>query len=212
MRPAAVRQTFSEPKRHAIVAAAKQAFLRDGYGAGMDAIAAAAAVSKQTVYNHFGSKEELFKAVVDEVSAQLLAPLADPQHLGAEPRRALARIGQTYLRLLLAPETIALHRIIVAEAPRFPALARDIFASGPGRAVASLARSLAEADRRGVLRVPQPELSAEQFFGALAGLLRLRALMLVSTGIDEQSVTSAVEHAVTAFLRAHAPESAGRPL
>ncbi|MFJ5138511.1 TetR/AcrR family transcriptional regulator [Streptomyces sp. NPDC088707] len=51
-------------KRQAIVRAARDLFLREGFGVGMDAIAAEAGVSKVTVYNHFGSKEALFTAVV----------------------------------------------------------------------------------------------------------------------------------------------------
>lgn len=60
-RPAGPR---AEAKRRAIVTAAREAFLRDGFGVGMDTIAAGAGVSKVTVYNHFGSKEALFTAVV----------------------------------------------------------------------------------------------------------------------------------------------------
>ncbi len=203
MRPVTTRPSPSEPKRQAIVTAAKESFLRDGYGARMDAVAAAAAVSKQTIYNHFGSKEELFKAVVDEVAAQLLAPLLDPRHLHAAPRDALTEFGLIYMRLLLAPSSLALHRIVVAEAPRFPSLSRAIYASGPGRAVTSLAHYLTEADRRGLLRVPDPEISAEQFFGTLNGFSQLRALLLVTDGPDENAARRAVDHAVSSFIRAH---------
>ncbi|MDV9189945.1 TetR/AcrR family transcriptional regulator, partial [Streptomyces sp. SR27] len=51
-------------KRQAVLRAARDLFLREGFGVGMDAIAAEAGVSKVTVYNHFGSKEALFTAVV----------------------------------------------------------------------------------------------------------------------------------------------------
>ncbi|MER5307102.1 TetR/AcrR family transcriptional regulator [Streptomyces sp. NPDC002773] len=61
-------------KRQAIVRAARALFLREGFGVGMDAIAAEAGVSKVTVYNHFGSKEALFTAVV---AGALDEPLAD---------------------------------------------------------------------------------------------------------------------------------------
>ncbi|MET7756623.1 TetR/AcrR family transcriptional regulator [Streptomyces sp. NPDC005389] len=61
-------------KRQAIVRAARDLFLREGFGVGMDAIAAEAGVSKVTVYNHFGSKEALFTAVV---AGGLDEPLGD---------------------------------------------------------------------------------------------------------------------------------------
>jgi AcrR family transcriptional regulator len=42
-----------------------------------DEVAAEAGVSKQTVYNHFGSKEGLFRAIVDHVSGELLDVLVE---------------------------------------------------------------------------------------------------------------------------------------
>ncbi|MEV2273523.1 TetR/AcrR family transcriptional regulator [Nonomuraea africana] len=53
-------------KRLAIIRAARTAFARDGFTVGMDTIAAEAGVSKVTVYNHFGSKETLFPAVIGD--------------------------------------------------------------------------------------------------------------------------------------------------
>ncbi|MFC8392877.1 TetR/AcrR family transcriptional regulator [Streptomyces sp. NPDC057238] len=44
--------------------AARESFLREGFGVGMDAIATTAGLSEVTVYNHFGSKEALLTAVI----------------------------------------------------------------------------------------------------------------------------------------------------
>ena len=56
-------------KAGAILAAAERAFLAQGFGAvSMDAIARAAGVSKATVYAHFAGKEELFGAIVADLS------------------------------------------------------------------------------------------------------------------------------------------------
>ena len=51
-------------KRRAILAAARTVFMRDGFGVGLDVIAAEADVSKVTIYNHFGSKDQLFAEVI----------------------------------------------------------------------------------------------------------------------------------------------------
>ena len=54
-------------KRQVIVRAATQVFLESGYGtASMDTIAAVAGVSKQTVYSHFGAKDALFEAIIED--------------------------------------------------------------------------------------------------------------------------------------------------
>src|ERR1700761_3943858 len=78
-------------KRRAITAAATALFLRDGYrDTSMDAVAAQAAVSKQTVYKQFADKEQLFRAVVLEVTANSAAIIAA---LTAELRRPQASSG-----------------------------------------------------------------------------------------------------------------------
>lgn len=86
-------------KRQAVVRAARDLFLREGFGVGMDAIAAEAGVSKVTVYNHFGSKEALFTAVVagaldeplhGDADGPDLSRLADAEDL----RAALTEAGQ----------------------------------------------------------------------------------------------------------------------
>lgn len=100
----------------------------------MDLVAAEAGVSKQTVYNHFGSKEELFRAIVEHVSGGLLEVLAGRDSARADPAAILEAIVRRFLNLLLTPSYLALHRMLVAEAPRFPDLAREISTSAGRRA------------------------------------------------------------------------------
>ena len=60
------RRSKSEEKRQQILSAASDLFLTRSFeGASMDQVAVAAGVSKQTVYSHFGSKEELFSAIIE---------------------------------------------------------------------------------------------------------------------------------------------------
>ncbi|MGH6945659.1 MAG: TetR/AcrR family transcriptional regulator, partial [Geminicoccaceae bacterium] len=169
-------RTVSAPKHDAILDAAKRVFLREGYSASMDLVAAEAGVSKQTVYNHFGSKEGLFRAIVDHLSSELLEMLFERDGARADPAATLETIARRFLKLLLTPSSLALHRMLVAEAPRFPDLAREIYV-GPARAASELARYLAEESRKGTLAVADPALAAEQFFGALCGNLHLRVLL-----------------------------------
>src|SRR5437588_46985 len=65
------------PKRDAILDGAWGVFLKHGYAlATMDEIAAAAGVSKRTVYDHFPSKEQLFGAIVERRRDEMLQGLA----------------------------------------------------------------------------------------------------------------------------------------
>ena len=57
----------SPAKRSAIVRAALEVFLREGYArASVDAIAATAGVSKRTIYDYYGDKEQLFLSTLQE--------------------------------------------------------------------------------------------------------------------------------------------------
>ncbi len=197
-------RTVRTPKHDAILDAARRVFLREGYSASMDLVAAEAGVSKQTVYNHFGSKEELFRAIVDHASGELLEVLAEGDGARADPAATLEAIARRFLKMLLAPSHLALHRTLVAEAPRFPDLAREIYRGGPAHAASELAHYLAQETREGTLAVADPALAAEQFFGALCGHLHLRALLSPREAPGEAEIERAISHAVRGFLRAHA--------
>jgi TetR/AcrR family transcriptional repressor of mexJK operon len=68
------RAGLSDKKRQAILRGGKAVFLKSGFGgASMDQVAAAAGVSKMTVYRHFGSKEELFAGVITELCQRIVA-------------------------------------------------------------------------------------------------------------------------------------------
>ncbi len=105
-----------ESKRASIVLAAQALFCANGYGATtMEAIAEHAGVSKLTVYNQFGSKQDMFVAAVTAKCAEMLAPLdlAATGHM--PPRHALIATGHTFLGLLLSPEAVAMFRLIMQE-------------------------------------------------------------------------------------------------
>src|SRR5579863_9560404 len=124
-------------KAESILAAAKQSFLANGFGAvSMDTIAREAGVSKATVYAHFAGKEELFGAVIGRECrfAGLSVRELDP----ADLRASLATLGRRFLDLLLSPDAIALHRIILGEVSRFPALGEVFWRAGPERNLAQI--------------------------------------------------------------------------
>ena len=75
-RPAASGRRKSDSKRRAIIDGACRVFLAEGFGgANMDAVAAAARVSKMTVYRYFPSKELLFAGVVRDMCDRIVDPV-----------------------------------------------------------------------------------------------------------------------------------------
>lgn len=158
----------SERKRAAIIAAARSAFLEEGFEAtSMDRIAAAADVSKRTVYNHFDSKESLFAAVVRALYADLVGgePFAlDPS---GDPAAVLSGFAKSLLAELARPERQKLIRVVIAESRRFPQVSALYFAEGKEPAVGRLAAWLHRQDASGRLVVADPVLAAQQFLGML---------------------------------------------
>jgi TetR/AcrR family transcriptional repressor of mexJK operon len=197
---------LSEHKHRAIQQAGTDVFLRLGYGsASMDLVAAEAGVSKQTIYNHFQSKEALFKAIVEDLTSTLMAPLIVRDPAKSTPKHILLSLGRDFLALMLRPSSLALYRLIVAESARFPELGGAIYAVGAGRLIAMLADYLAWETRNGRLSVSEPELAAEQFVGMLTGRMQLRALLGVCTAPKEGELQRRAEHAVSCFLVLYAP-------
>jgi AcrR family transcriptional regulator len=209
---------LSERKHLAIQEAGKSVFLRLGYGsASMDLIAAEAKVSKQTIYNHFHSKDALFKAIVTDMTMTLIAPLSVRDAPKSSPDRLLRTLGREFLTLMLEPSSLALYRLIVAESGRFPELGGELYAAGAGALIRLLADYLAWETRNGRLSVAEPEHAAEQFIGMLSGRVQLRALLGVAANPGAEEVNGRVEHAVSSFLTLYAPaavpsvKSAARP-
>lgn len=200
---ALVSKPSESSTRAKILEAAKRKFLAGGYGAtSVEEIAAEAEVSKQTVYNHFGSKETLFRALIEELSGGLLLSASLPEgETGV--RATLLAFARRFLHLALDPTSLGLHRLLVSETPHFPELARAVFEAGPRRTVASLAGWITAASRRGDLRVDNPTLAAEQLLGALRGHLQLRALFGVAPAPDAAEMNVAAEHAIDAFMAAY---------
>jgi TetR/AcrR family transcriptional repressor of mexJK operon len=185
--------------RERVLRAAKSSFLTHGYRSSVDAIARRAGVAKQTVYHHFPSKDELFKEVARELAKRVLVELeSGPRDL----RGALLRFARAYRRRVLGAQGLAMFRAVVPEVPRFPALARAMYAGGAGALVERLAAVLAAGMQAAELRRDDPELAAELFLGMLVGHDRLKRLFGV--GWEEKEARRSAR-IVDCFLRAYAP-------
>ena len=89
-------------KAESVLAAAKRAFLAAGFGAvSMDTIAREAGVSKATVYAHFGSKEDLFGAVIERECEQYFSRFSVDELDPRDVRASLTVLGRRFLELVL---------------------------------------------------------------------------------------------------------------
>lgn len=196
-------------KSEPIIASARALFLERGYdGTSLDDVAAASGVSKTTVYSNFRDKETLFARVLEEVTARaeailtrLHAPLA-----GDDPVEVrLREFGDRLVGGVLQPDVVALRRLAITEALRFPALVATYWDRGPGRTVALLAEALSTCHDRGELDVGDPATAALGLAYALTGPPQDRALLTPDSPMTAAEVDAHVGHVVTAFVRAYAP-------
>jgi TetR/AcrR family transcriptional regulator, mexJK operon transcriptional repressor len=204
----AANQPRSRRKREAILEAATEAFLEHGYlGTSMDEIAAAAGVSKQTVYKHFADKRTLFAemvaSVVDESRDPVEAELAtiEPADDVAADLRRLAR---RQLDSILEPRLLALRRLVIAEAGRFPELGRTFYERGFGRSSARVAEALARLAEGGALRVDDPQLAAAHLSWLTLSAPVNRAMLLGTDGIpSKREIDRYIDAGVRVFLAAY---------
>jgi AcrR family transcriptional regulator len=198
----------SERKRQAILDAAREAFLSKGYGrTSMDEIAAAAAVSKQTVYKNFADKESLFTEIIDRaiaeterVAAPVVESWADSTDLAAE----LRTFARRHVVRVLQPHLIQMRRIVIAEAERFPDLARTWYERAPRSAHRNFAAEFAELASRGLLRIDDPDLAAEHFNWLILSIPLNRLMFLPDTTFSQAELERYAEEGVRVFLAGYA--------
>ena len=169
----------------------------------MARIAAVAGVSKGTLYNHFDSKAALFTAFVGEKCDQNLARVFDGADHDGDPAEVLHGIGKRMVQMMLSEVGLAIYRVVIAEAAKFPDLARGFFEAGPARAIAFMAGWLAEETRRGRLSVPDPAFAAEQFFNLCQTRLVLRRKLEMLPDPPDGDIDDVVEASITMFLRTY---------
>jgi TetR/AcrR family transcriptional regulator, mexJK operon transcriptional repressor len=182
--------------------AATTVFLRNGYvGASMDEVAAVAAVSKQTVYKHFVSKERLFTDIVlgsvgqvDELFRTAVESLRDTDNLDKD----LGELARRFIMFILQPDVMRLRRLVIAEADRFPEVGRTFYAQGPERVAAALAECFEHLTERGLLHVDDPLLAAYHFCWLILSIPWNKVLLC---GSDQQPTPAELEHFAESGLR-----------
>lgn len=193
----------SDPaKREAILEAARALFFRGGPEAlNMEAVAREAGVSKVTVYAHFGPREALMRAVIIEQKERLVAALHEPVDDAAGLRRSLMAFGLELLNFLCSDDYLLLDRMLAAHLHADPGLGRLIHEHGPQAVVAQLAALLERLHERGLVRLDDSRVAAEQLIGMWLGTLRERLLMLGERP-DAEELQRRLQSGIDTFVRA----------
>jgi TetR/AcrR family transcriptional regulator, mexJK operon transcriptional repressor len=192
-------------KTDSILCAADSLFTARGYTrVSMDDIAAAAPVSKATLYARFKDKAALFSAVVTAKCAALTLPLETGISDTDPPAAALRRFGMLYLEKSLSDESIKLIGLMAGTNGDFPEVTRNYYKSGLERVEKIMASYLRAQHKRKTLRVADPDLAAEMFHGLLRGNNHFRCLFGHMPRRNKKDLKKMVDYAVDMFMATHA--------
>ncbi len=187
--------------RDRILEVATELFLTEGYGStSIEAVAGRAGISKRTFYHRFDDKAALFAAVVHRIIGQIRPPPGVPLLAGATLQGILRRLAGFILRAALSPQAIALHRLVTAEAARFPNLVRAVYDEGWAQEATTLIGDLLARE------LPDPHLSVELRSFAAAQFLHMvvaqpqRRTMGLGAPMTPSELDAWADHTVNLFL------------
>jgi AcrR family transcriptional regulator len=205
--PQAPSRKGQAAKERAIAEAATRVFLRYGYtDASVDAIAAEACVAKQTVYNHFGGKDQLFRSVISQAQqsmggnpdpAALEEWLATSRDLDAD----LRTFGREAVRAVLREDIVALRRLVIAERDRHPELLAEWARPRPAIEQA-LARAISRQAQGGTLDVPDVDLAARQLLGVIFNEATVLSLF-GRRQLTDQEIAGIIDSGLDMWLRCY---------
>ncbi len=193
-------------KQAAILAAARAEFFGVGFmAASIERIAAAANVSKVTIYNRFQTKENLFAAMVGDECSRMRIDFDALANGGGDLREGLLAFAQSMMAFLSSADIIRFERRLAAEVDRHPAMGELFLDAGPRRIRAMLARLIAGGMASDQLAKGDPDVAAAHFYGILKGFSGIEWRFTDADEASETVTAQSIEATVDRFLRAYAP-------
>ncbi len=173
-------------------------------------VAERAGVSTATMFKQFPTKADLFEAIVLQFWAAGPGADVSPPEPG-DPPAALRTLGGRYAALLHRPGMAGLHRMVIAEARRFPELGRVQFDLGK-EPFFELVRDYIDAEAAsGRLVVPDSVRATTEFLGMISNFVLWPQLLLQEWSPTDQAIAETVESAVETFLARYMTQE-GQPL
>lgn len=190
-----------------ILNAAARVFSEKGYSvANVDEIAAAAPVSKATLYSYFKDKKELFSEMIRSRCHKLSETIGHALDSDADLEVGLRTIAQQFHELTHSQEAICVHSLIIAENKQFPELA-EVFYASVDMNIESLSEYLAAAGVKSGLVFKNTRLAAIMFLNMLKGECFTKRLLGMSPSTTEQEWQELVDEAIHVFVQGHSAAS-----
>ena len=194
----------SDEKREQILDAAAELFAGQGYAnTSLETVAIAAGVSKQTIYSHFASKQEVLR---EGVKRRCESGKITPGQLDTSipPEQFLSLFANSFVTTVMNESALAMYRLCLSEGEKHPEVGVSFFESGPKMVIEALAEYLGAAASRGELAVENPQLAASQFLFMVKGMPIDTALLNLPGLPFEFSTGDYIEQCCAMFLRAYA--------
>jgi AcrR family transcriptional regulator len=201
-KPLSRREQNRLAKHARALEAALTVFSQKGYAATtMDAIAAEAGLTKPTLYQYFPGKDDLFREMMLAPRNEMMLAFdrsSDECHV-----RQLWEFSWAYAKIVMHPDYLALARLVIGDAVRYPEIARAYQANGPDKVLNGLTQFMTEQAELGHLLIDDAELAAEDFWGLILSAPRNRALHLADAPVSKKVLSKYINNGIKVFLRAY---------
>lgn len=196
---------LNDEKAQRILDVAIDVFLTHGFSAATtDMIQKQAKVSKTTLYQYFANKELMFSAVIEYQCQKMSTVVKSIAPIARNIESFLFQVGQAYLKFIISHEGLALFRTIVAEAPRFPNLARQFYLAGPQKIIEVVAKGLQQGADAGQINIQHIgyQTAASLFVSMLRGEIQMEYLTHPEAKASDVQIDFWVKAAVLTFMNA----------
>ncbi len=191
-----------EDKAAAILEAASRQFIEKGMQrTNMQEIANEAGVSKYTVYNHFGSKEELFQRIIHNKCTTNMGESMLERALAQEPEEGLYTLGMGFIGIIYNDEAVAMHRTVMSESRNGGDIAKLFYETGPERVFGLLRTYFVHLEAKGICRFEDIQRAAEIFVSFFTGPLHMKTVLKIQAKPTQKQLEAFTRENVSFFLR-----------
>ncbi|HLK80147.1 MAG TPA: TetR/AcrR family transcriptional regulator [Xanthobacteraceae bacterium] len=167
----------AERRHRVLLATAFRLFLEKGWdGVSIEEISRQSGVAKGFIYARYPDKAALFVGAIERRIADVMGTLHLTDPLPDDVEQGLYVFGRKLLDGVLQRDALAFHRQFIAEAARFPELAKLFIVRNRAREL--IVKVLQTYADRGAITLHDPQLTAEHFAMLVVGVPRMMALLI----------------------------------